>query len=107
MRVGCYIVHFGGKDGWSNGRREETGDQGAHKNVQEAWLYIRALEILLARERREKQRKGERESRWQLPITSRQDDFEKTMNGGVDVDGCRGVHVDGFMCVCVCVLLSD
>lgn len=40
---------------------EETGDQGAHKNVQEAWLYIRALEILLARERREKERRGERE----------------------------------------------
>lgn len=68
MRVGCYIAHFfffvggeaggGCEDGWSNGRREETGDQGAHKNVQEAWLYIRALEILLAREREE--RKGMR-----------------------------------------------
>lgn len=49
------MVHFLGKDGWSNGRRKETGDQGAHKNVHEAWLYIRVLEILLARERREKE----------------------------------------------------
>lgn len=24
------------------------------------------------------------------------------MNGGVAVDGCRGVHVNGFMCVCYC-----
>lgn len=99
MRVGCYMVHFLGKDGWSNGRRKETGDQGAHKNVHEAWLYIRLLEILLARKRREKERKGERESRWQLPITSRQDDFEKTTNGSVDVDGYRGGC--GWICVCV------
>lgn len=58
-------------------RRTEQGNQGAHKNVQEAWLYIRALEILLARERSDKERKGERESRWQLPITSRQGDLIK------------------------------
>lgn len=79
---------FGGKVGWSNGRRAETGDRGAHKNVQEAWLYIRALEILLARERREKERKGERESRWQLPITSRQGDFKKN-----DEWRCTGAEV--------------
>lgn len=104
MSKGVASFIFLGKDGWSNGRREETGDQGAHKNVQEAWLYIRALEILLARERREKESKGERESRWQLPITSRQGALKKKkkmMSGGVDVDGCRGVRVDGFVCACI------
>lgn len=88
-----------GTDG-ANGRREETGDRGARKNVQEAWLYIRALEILLAGERGEKrERTGERESRWQLPITSRQGDVKgkKKRSGGVDVDGCGGVRVDGFV----------
>lgn len=87
---------------WSNGRREETGDQGAHKNVQEAWLYIRALEILLARERREKERKGERESRWQLPITSRQDeknDEWRCSCGRLQRCTCEWIYV--------CVLLSD
>lgn len=63
-----------GKDGAMEGgqEEEETGDQETHKNVQEAWLYIRALEILLARQRREKEGKGERESRRQFPITLRQ-----------------------------------
>lgn len=62
-----------GKDGEIEGgqEEEEAGDQGTHKNVQEAWLYIRALEILLARETREKDRNGERKSRRQLPITLR------------------------------------
>lgn len=61
MRAGVLHRSFflGGGGGWSNGRRKETGDQGAHKNVQEVWLYIRALEILLAGENmneREKER---------------------------------------------------
>lgn len=64
-------------------QEDETGVQGAHKNVQEAWLYIRALEILLARERREekRKRKKESESRRQLPITSRQGDVKKKKEG--------------------------
>lgn len=55
LSAGCYITHFGGKHGQRSGRRKETGEQGAHKNVQEGWLYIRAFEILLARERREEE----------------------------------------------------
>lgn len=72
--VASFIFGGKGKDGELEGgqEEEETGDQGTHKNVQEAWLYIRALEILLARERREKDRKGERKSRRQFPITLRQ-----------------------------------
>ena len=51
-----------GTDG-ANGRREETGDRGARKNVQEAWLYIRALEILLAGEREERKGKEREKER--------------------------------------------
>lgn len=65
MRVGVLHRSFfwGRMDGAMEGATEEdeTGDQGAHKNVQEAWLYIRALEILLTRERREKERERKRE----------------------------------------------
>lgn len=44
----------GGMEQW----KEETGDQGAHKNVQETWLYIRVQEILLEqREKREDREK--------------------------------------------------
>lgn len=93
------------KEGWSDGRRgKKRGTEGPHKNVQEAWLYIRAVEILLAKQERGETREesGETESRWQLPITSRRGDCRKTMSGGVAVDGRRGV--DGFVRACVCIV---
>lgn len=97
---------FWGKDGWSNGRREETGDQGAHKNVQEAWLYIRALEILLGREREERKGKKGRK-REQMAASNNLETGclkkKKPMSGGVDVDGCRGAC--GWICVDVCACI--
>lgn len=49
----CYIVHFGGETDGAMEEGKKTGEREAHKNVQEAWPYIRVLELLLARERRE------------------------------------------------------
>lgn len=74
------------RGGRSGGRREETGDQEAHKNVQEAWLYIRALEILLASEGEERrgmrgEKGGEQMAASNNPKTG---GLEKNMNGGVD-----------------------
>lgn len=61
--VSSFIFWGGRTDGAMEGvqQERETGDQGAHKNVQEAWLYIRVLEILLARERGETRKEREKE----------------------------------------------
>lgn len=57
------FIFWGRTDRAMEGAQEDkTGDQRAHKNVQETWLYIRAQPILLSRERREEKRKGEREN---------------------------------------------
>lgn len=87
--VASFIFEGKGKDGEMEGgqEEEETGDQGTHKNVQEAWLYIRALEILLVRERIEKDRKGERKKQTAVPNNLETGMLTKTVNGGVAVDG--------------------
>lgn len=100
MSIGCYIAHFwrmgeeGLRGGRTGGRRKETGDQGAHKNVQEAWLYIRALEILLAREGEERrgmrgERRGEQMAASNNPQTGKKHEWRCRY--------CRVAHVNGFM----------
>lgn len=112
MSVGCYIAHFwrmgeeGLRGGRRGGRRKETGDQGAHKNVQEAWLYIRALEILLAREAEERrgmrgEKRGEQMAASNNPKTGW---LEKTMNGGVDT---AELHMWTDLCECVWFSKAD
>lgn len=112
MSVGCYIAHFwrmgeeGLRGGRSGGRREETGDQEAHKNVQEAWLYIRALEILLASEGEERrgmrgEKRGEQMAASNNPKTGW---LEKNMNGGVDT---AELHMWTDLCERVCFSKAD